>query len=194
MSNDSAIKAFEARVKDAIDQAVNLRVDRIKKIALKAADAEADRLFKVIAADYVNKSSTPPPFVTQGAVWEMLDPTYAMRKGHSRFFYYSGELRQELSAMSGVNTYGKSTATVATTGKRGGKRLSIVPFSYLSGLNDSSVLDAFTGVTARKLRGRAGHYRPLIDPAIAHFMHYRVPRAVSRALRDAGYKVGSAKS
>lgn len=193
MSNEGAIRAFELRAKAVLDKAVTLRAEKIKRIALKAADAEADRLFKVIASDYINKSSTPSAIASQGITWEMLDPIYSLRKGHSRFFYNTGELRQELSSMSGISVYGKSVATMSNTGKPGVKRLEIRPFSYLSGPEDSSVLDALHGSLGIKLRGRAGHYRPLVDPAVVHFMRYRVPRAVSRALREAGYKVGGSK-
>ena len=189
VDNTSAIEKFRISAMASLDRGVELKTQRIKRIALKAADAEANRLFKVIARDYVNKSSTPGPLSTQGVFWAPLDTEYALRKGHSRFFYYTGQLRNELSGMSGVAEYGKSTATVSRGGKVGSMQLSIRPFSFLSSPYDSSVLEVFSPSMRVKLAGR-GTYRPLIDPAIAHFWRYRIPRAINRALRAAGYRAG----
>lgn len=197
---------FQHRIEIAIQEQTKKLIDRMSILAKRAADKEVSKLMTVISVgDGEDSAMMGQPYQPSklrefSSPWPMLNEEYVRRKGHDRFFERKGWLHRELVDYDPVELFGStSVSNVAFLSNPGIRVMTISPFPrarwLLQGGKFRDLDRTFIGdldeSVYHKLANRPNKYRALLGPSMLYFAKYRIPRAVTRALKAAGYEVRS---
>ena len=200
MSRD-AYDWFEKNALQIISRQMSLRMSSARKIAREAADAELNRLFPVIASKYMGKRSKPNIKAFQPYPWQPLAESTVAKKGHDKYWTHTGEMQDYFSDLVATRVFGKTKVVAGKVSandlRRGSRRkmtIEILPFGGTDLLRTVDLeLELDYDLAGRKLRGELRYFRPLLEPAMVHWLNVRMPQAVKRALRKAGFEVSNVK-
>lgn len=204
---------------DQVGVRIQGNIDEMQRVAVAAATAEANSMFKYLALAVRGGLSGPPPGLSEfQSSWANFSPSYAKRKGRLDFFDGPKQRRGSGVKLSTVlnqarpsKVYGdpevkRHKPLEMTFSSAGGGKITveITLFPHLSGEvtnRDLSWLLASTisdkGKTFGKLMNTGAKTklnapeRPLLLPALLYFAKTRIPDAVIRGLRTAGFRVNT---
>lgn len=155
-------------------------------IARRAADASVREMFSYGAKNAMNRS-TPPNWVPD---WQPLAPSTIARKGHARFFFFTGDLRQDFGQVNALEVFGETK--VSQDVKTSTITVRIMPDAPWDDPDDRNWVEHLHGYLddtsiEKLLNGNRPAYRPVVQPLAAYFAQSKVKRAVNAALREKGY-------
>lgn len=188
----SDMEKFTSTAYDVIQKTTMKRYGNLHERVLEAVREEAAKLFTYILKDRGAINSTMSPFrAFGGTFWQALSKPYIKRKGHSRYWYYTGRLGSWLGKTDPLTVFGLPTmkATKFNPKARGYQKmtLQIDPFPMTN--NVTVPEDINNRLFAKRII--YGKYqsnddlRPLIEPAIKALVQYRIRRKVSKVMKEA---------
>jgi len=206
--------ALRRQVIAVAEEQIRKEITRMSSIARRAANIEVSKLFDIISIGdretrAMSGSNFTPPYLRSFIPrWAPLSKKTVVQKRHDRFFDFKGRLRNEIRDYDPVSMFGSTRVSNLASPEGNGRRtITIQPFPAVQQMLERQqflALDKqyfgrldphiFIKLANRGKRQKFRKYRPLVGPTMLYLAAYRIPRAVIRALRQAGYEVKSGLS
>lgn len=193
-------------VQQIVNPQVNDFIQKASGVVADAANITLDKFFNWIGHMFMGEDKDVP----EGVAWLQLSDDYVAMKRVSGYWVYTGKLRRQFYAKSGLRSFGEAELLPSRTSRvpfgstkvlAKSVRLKLMP-KLITGLDvDITSLSArdienlifarggFTDEMQRKLRGKRQYYRPLIGPALVQYLKNVVPVEVRKALKQEGFKI-----
>ena len=198
--DDYSTDVFERRIKGKktvadlpdifygfIEKVTNKRIDNAQDDIEAIMQNESDKLFTLIANRSIDVLSDPFPFYDE-VVWHRLSQKWIKKKGHDRFWFYTGALQDWFYNTLPSGVFGKPELKIAKNKKAKGYQyatFSYRPYPNLRSpeISSSSIKRKLFGKNRKGVANE--EVRPIIKPAVRALISGRLKSLMLDLVRRA---------